>query len=168
MTAFEFNSQIISLKDTFQYFAYSLTSNQEDANDLVQETFLKALKNKDKFDPSTNIKAWLYTIMRNTFINQYRRNAKMQRVFESKENQSTVVRIPDSNLQTADSQLTSAEIMVAIEELEDEFRIPFMMHFEGYKYKEIAEELNLSIGTVKSRIFFCRQKLMKKLHHLQN
>lgn len=168
MTAFEFNSQIIGLKDTFQYFAYSLTSNHEDANDLVQDTFLKALMNKDKFDPSTNIKAWLYTIMKNTFINQYRRKAKINKVFESKENQNAVVRVKDSNYVPADSKLTSAEIMNAIEELEDEFRIPFMMHFEGYKYKEIADVLNLSIGTVKSRIFFSRQKLMKKLHHLQN
>jgi len=168
MTAFEFNSQIISLKDSFQYFAYSLTSNHEDANDLVQDTFLKALSNKDKFDPSTNIKAWLFTIMRNTFINQYRRKVKIRRVFESKEDQSAVVRVKDSNLQTADSQITSSEIMSEINKLEDEFRIPFMMHFEGYKYKEIAEKLNLSIGTVKSRIFFSRQKLMKKLHHLQN
>ena len=168
MTAFEFNSQIISLKDTFQYFAYSLTSNQEDANDLVQETFLKALKNKDKFDPATNIKAWLYTIMRNTFINQYRRQSKISRVFESKENPNGLGKIKDTNFISAESELNTAEILRAIEELEDEFRVPFMMHFEGYKYKEIADELELSIGTVKSRIFFCRQKLMKKLHHLQN
>ena len=168
MTAIEFNSQILNLKETFQYFAYSLTLNQDDANDLVQDTFLKALKNKDKFDPSTNIKAWLYTIMKNTFINQYRRKMKIRKVFESNEKESTVVRIPDINYQTADSQLTSSEIMNAIENLEDEFRVPFMMHFEGYKYKEIAEKLNLSIGTVKSRIFFSRQKLIIKLQHLQN
>lgn len=168
MTAIEFNSQILNLKESFQYFAYSLTMNQDDANDLVQDTFLKALKNKDKFDPSTNIKAWLYTIMKNTFINQYRRNMKMQRVFEANEKTSTVIRVPDMNYQSAESQLTRSEIMTAIEGLEDEFRIPFMMHFEGYKYKEIAKKLDLSIGTVKSRIFFSRQKLMKRLHHLQN
>lgn len=168
MTAIEFNSQIINLKDSFRYFAYSLTSNHEDANDLVQDTFLKALMNKDKFDPSTNIKAWLYTIMKNTFINKYRRQVKTNSMFTPADNQVHVGKVIESGHISPESRLNSMEIMQAIDELSDDFRIPFMMHFNGYKYKEIAEKMDLSIGTVKSRIFFSRQKLMKKLKYMDN
>lgn len=168
MTAIEFNTNIMNQRDSFRHFAYSLTANYDDANDLVQETLVRALKNRDKFDPSTNIKAWLFTIMKNTFINQYRRQRKSKKLFDSFENNKQIGRITDVVFVSPESKMNADEIMKAIDDLNDEFKVPFMMHFEGYKYQEIAEELNLSIGTVKSRIFFCRKKLMAKLQHLEN
>jgi RNA polymerase sigma factor (sigma-70 family) len=169
MTAIEFNHKVLSLKDKLQYFAYSLTSNQEDANDLIQDTLLKAISNKDKFDPATNMKAWVYTIMKNTFINKYRKDTKVNMVMDNTRdlfylNTSSIA----EEVVTPDSEYTHSELKKVVGELQDDHRIPFQMHFEGYKYKEIAETLNLSIGTVKSRIFFGRKKLMEQLKDFQN
>ncbi|MFU8843983.1 MAG: RNA polymerase sigma factor [Bacteroidales bacterium] len=169
MTAIEFNHKVLSLKDKLQYFAYSLTSNQEDANDLIQDTLLKAISNKDKFDPATNMKAWVYTIMKNTFINKYRKDTKVNMVMDNTRdlyylNTSSIA----EEVVTPDSEYTHGELEKVVGELQDDHRIPFQMHFEGYKYKEIAESLNLSIGTVKSRIFFGRKKLMEQLKDFQN
>lgn len=86
MTTFQFNTQLTNLRDSFQNYAYSLTQNGEDANDLVQETYLKALTYRDKFDPSTNLKAWMYTIMKNTFINNYRRETRVRKIVDTTDN----------------------------------------------------------------------------------
>ncbi|KPK82708.1 MAG: RNA polymerase subunit sigma [Bacteroides sp. SM23_62_1] len=163
MTAIEFNHQLIGLEDGLKRYAISLTANTEDALDLIQETYLKALSSRDKFEDHTNLKAWIFTIMKNTFINNYRRLVRENTTFDNTKdlyylNQSRV-----SFLATPDSEVNAEEIRKQIDLLEDEYRIPFMMHFNGYKYKEIADHLNLNIGTVKSRIFFSRQKLMASL-----
>ncbi|MEW5845800.1 MAG: RNA polymerase sigma factor [Bacteroidota bacterium] len=150
MSQQEFNQALIELEPNLERFAYSLTANREDARDLLQETYLKALTYKDKFEDNTNIKAWTFTIMKNTFINNYRKSVKQGTTFDGSTNQFLINSKPDSFGPDAN-------------ELDDEFRIPFQMHTSGYKYKEIAEKLNLKIGTVKSRIFFSRQKLMSAL-----
>jgi RNA polymerase sigma-70 factor (ECF subfamily) len=168
MTAIEFNHKILSLKDNLQYFAYSLTSNREDANDLIQDTYLKAIIHKDKFDPATNLKAWIYTIMKNTFINKYRKDVKVNTIIDSTKDLYYLNNSSQSDVVTPDSKYNHSELVRVIDNLEDEHRIPFQMHFQGYKYKEIADTLNLSIGTVKSRIFFSRKKLMEKLKDFQN
>ena len=168
MTAIEFNHKILSLKDNLQYFAYSLTSNREDANDLIQDTYLKAIIHKDKFDPATNLKAWIYTIMKNTFINKYRKDVKVNTIIDSTKDLYYLNNSSQSDVVTPDSKYNHSELVKVIDNLEDEHRIPFQMHFQGYKYKEIADTLNLSIGTVKSRIFFSRKKLMEKLKDFQN
>lgn len=157
----DFTSELISLEDSLERFAHSLTTNKDDAEDLVQDTFLKALTYMEQFEDNTNLKAWTFTIMRNTFINNYRRNAKHKTTFDDSDNQYLINSRPDQ--MTPENAFSHSEISRKVDQLEPEFRIPFQMHTSGYKYKEIADKLNLKIGTVKSRIFFSRQKLMNVL-----
>jgi len=157
----QFSTDLLALEESLNRFAYSLTSNESDAKDLVQETFLKALVYKEQYEDNTNLRAWAFAIMRNTFINNYRRNVKHATTFDSSDNQFLINSKPDQL--TPESSYSANEINSKIDSLDPEFRIPFKMHTSGYKYKEIAESLNLKIGTVKSRIFFSRQKLMDGL-----
>lgn len=163
MTAIEFNQQLINQRTPLKNFAYSLTLNSEEAQDLVQETYLKALKYRDKFADASNLKAWLYTIMKNTFINTYRRSVKTRQIITQTDDLSLVKPLSGSNSPSAESQINLKHINNAVESLEEEYKIPFMRYFDGYKYKEIADELDLPIGTVKSRIFLARKKLMADL-----
>jgi RNA polymerase sigma-70 factor (ECF subfamily) len=166
MTSVEFNKQMLAFSNQLRYFALSLTSNDEQAKDLLQETMLKAMVYQDKFADSTNLKAWLYTIMKNIFINNYRRAAKTRTIIDGT-NDLYYVNLPQvSSGRVAEAKMNEKEIYKAVEDLEDEFRIPFEMYFEGYKYKEISEHLNLPIGTVKSRIFLARKQLMHQLADL--
>lgn len=163
MTAVEFNYQLTNLSGNLERFALSLTSNSEDAKDLLQETFAKAITYRDKFEDNTNLKAWTFTIMKNTFINNYRRNVKANTTFDNTDDLYYLNLNSQATNQTPDSEFSVKEIKRNINELSDDFRLPFMMHTQGYKYKEIADKLDLKIGTVKSRIFFTRKKLMEKL-----
>lgn len=168
MSLQEFNEKILSLNPKLQIYALSLTANQEDANDLLQDTFLKAFSNKDKFNPSTNINAWAYTIMKNTFINNYRRAKKSNTIVDNSKDLYQLNSLQKNHSISPETDYNHGEIMTAIRQLEDEQRIPFEKHVAGYKYKEIAEEMNLPIGTVKSRIFLSRQKLSNKLKEFKN
>ncbi|MCB8965004.1 MAG: RNA polymerase sigma factor [Bacteroidales bacterium] len=161
MSQHEFNTALMGLEPNLERFAYSLTANRDDAKDLLQETYLKALTYKDKFEDNTNIKAWTFTIMKNTFINNYRKSVKQNTTFDSSDNQFMIN--SRSEGYGPDSMYSHDEISRHVDALDDEFRLPFQMHTSGYKYKEIADKLNLKIGTVKSRIFFSRQKLMSAL-----
>ena len=163
MTAIEFNHQLISLEQGLKRYAISLTANTEDALDLIQETYLKALSSRDKFEDHTNLKAWVFTIMKNTFINNYKRSRRENTAFDNIKDIYYLNQNKISSLATPDSEVSAEEIKKYICGLEDDYRIPFQMHFNGYKYKEIADHLNLKIGTVKSRIFFGRKKLMESL-----
>ena len=163
MDAVSFNSALIKLKEGLEYYAYSLTNNRDDAKDLVQDTFLKALIYREKFEDNTNLKAWTYTIMRNTFINNYRREIKLATIIDKTEDAYYLNTSSKSMYGMPESEMSVKELQRAINTIADEQRIPFEMQYQGYKYKEIAEQLNLSIGTVKSRIFFCRKKLINRL-----
>jgi len=163
MTAIEFNFKLVGLRDNLSYFANILTSNEEEAKDLVQDTFLKALSNREKFKPDTNLKAWTYTIMKNTFINNYRRAVKSNTIIDTTEDLYYLNNSRRTNEESPEAKISVKEIINGIEKLEAEHRKPFEMHTKGYKYKEIADALDLSIGTVKSRIFFTRKKLMASL-----
>jgi len=167
MTAIEFNYKLTGLSANLERFALSLTANKEDAKDLLQETFAKAISYREKFIDNTNLKAWTFTIMKNTFINNYRRASKSNTTFDNTNDLYYLNLNRESKGDSPDSQYYTKEINIAINELEDEFRVPFIMHTQGYKYKEIADELNLKIGTVKSRIFFTRKKLIEKLKDYQ-
>lgn len=162
MESKEFANELLALEASLQRYALSLTGSPDNAADLVQDTFLKALTFKDSFAENTNLKAWAFTIMRNTFINHYRRLSRKNTIFDDTEGQTILVNRTDDT--ETDTHLEYEEIEKAIEGLTDDFRIPFTMHTHGYKYREIADQLNLRIGTVKSRIFFSRQKLMQQLH----
>ena len=163
MTAIEFNQQLINQRTPLKNFAYSLTFNSEEAQDLVQETYLKALKYRHKFVDASNLRAWLYTIMKNTFINMYRRSVKTRQIITQTDDLSLVKPLDGSNGPSAESQINLKTINKAVESLDEEYKVPFMRYFDGYKYKEIADELDLPIGTVKSRIFLARKKLMSDL-----
>lgn len=163
MTSVEFNYKLISMQDYMLYFAKRLTNNEEDANDLVQETNYKALLFREKYVHHTNFKAWLFTIMKNIFINNYRRDKKARTFIDKTDNLNYIHQRVDTFPVTPDSELREREIREVVNNLEDDHRIPFEMHTQGFKYKEIADELDISIGTVKSRIFFGRKKLMDQL-----
>lgn len=156
-----FSAEIINLEPSLRRYAYALTLNVDDTRDLVQETFFKALNNRDKFDETTNMKAWLYTIMKNTFINDYRRRIRKQAIF-SEDVQEYVLNNKPADT-SPESDYGYRELTVMVNSLEPEFRIPFQMHDNGFKYQEIADELGLHLGTVKSRIHFSRQKLIEKI-----
>ena len=168
MTAVEFNHQMVNLKPNLEKFALSLTSDSEKAKDLLQETYLKAFANRDKFVEYSNLKAWAFTIMKNTFINNYRRAIKQNTRIDNTKDLYYINQTKEAKVGNPESALTFGEINNAINNLEDEYRLPFVLHTSGFKYKEIAEELDLKIGTVKSRIFFSRRKLMDKLKAYQS
>jgi RNA polymerase sigma factor (sigma-70 family) len=163
MTTIEFNFQLTSLWENLERFAIRLTSNRDDAKDLLQETFMKAISYRDKFSDNTNLKAWTYTIMKNTFINNYRKSSKVNTTFDHSNDLYFMNLNKASGLDLPESSYSTKEIEKKIELLDCEFKAPFLMHVKGYKYKEIADRLNLKIGTVKSRIFFARKKLMETL-----
>lgn len=168
MTNIEFNTQLMKLENQLSYFAISLTNDDEDAKDLVQDTLVKAITNQEKYREDTNLKAWTYTIMKNTFINNYRRKAKTNTMIDSTNDHyfiNSSIHNHDSN---ADSRNNTSQIVSEIKKLDLSQRKPFEMHIAGFKYKEIADHMNISIGTVKSRIFFTRKKLMTTLKDYEN
>jgi len=163
MTSIEFNSNLLAMKPKLQRFAMRLTPNRDKAPDLVQDTFLKALVSKNKYIDFTNFSAWVFTIMKNTFINNYRRYVKENTLIDSTQDLYYINLPNDQGFISPESNYAVEEIELSINSLSDEFRVPFRMYLDGFKYKEIADELGLKIGTVKSRIFLSRQKLRMSL-----
>jgi len=163
MSTLEFSQVIINNSEYLKPFAVSLTRDNETAKDLLQETMFRALANKEKYNNGTNIKAWLYTIMRNIFINDYRRRAKQNTVLDNSVNEFLINSNQLSIANTAESNLKMKEIMQAVYKLPDIFRHPFMLYFDGYKYNEIAGILKEPLGTIKSRIHFARKLLKEQL-----
>lgn len=143
-------------------FAYMLTSNRDDAYDLLQDTTLKVLDNEDKYTEGTNFKGWVFTIMRNLFINNYRRVVRNATVVDTTENLYHLNLSSESCIETPEESFGAGEISAAINEFSDEYRIPFSMHVAGYKYEEIADHMGLPLGTVKSRIFMARKRLQER------
>jgi RNA polymerase sigma factor (sigma-70 family) len=145
-------------------FAMKLTQNVDDADDLVQDTMLKALANRDKFQEGTNLKGWLYTIMKNIFINKYRRAVKSRIITDDTEGQYYINSATSGTSRNdGEASLMMKDIRTAIGGLSSKLRDPFMMSYTGYKYEEIATYLHLPLGTVKVRIHNARQELMKNL-----
>ena len=161
-TTTSFQANLMNLQSNLLNFAYMLTSNRDDAYDLLQDTTLKALDNQDKYAENTNFKAWVMTIMRNIFINNYRRTARAATVVDTTDNLYHLNLSQDSGFESPEESYGASEITMAINEFSDKYRIPFSMHVAGYKYNEIAEKMNLPLGTVKSRIFFARKKLQER------
>ncbi len=163
MTAIEFNASLTEMQKYLETFAKQLTGNEDDAKDLTQETFLKALVYREKYVNHNNFKAWVYTIMKNIFINNYRRQKKSKTIIDQTED-LYYLNISNSNSDTdPESMYYVSELEHGIKQLDADFRKAFDMYNDGYKYKEIAETLKLTIGTVKSRIFYSRKKLMEQL-----
>lgn len=163
MTAIEFTHKVASLRPTLRSFTRRFTTDRDESLDLVQDTILKALTYRDKFRDDTNLTGWLFTIMRNTYINNYRKN---QRSKTSRDDTKELYYLNVEDTHTfnkPESSVEFKEIWRHVNTLRDELMIPFKMHTTGYKYHEIAKQLKLPIGTVKNRIFHARKEIQKKL-----
>ena len=158
-----FTRDLINVQNDLLRFAYKLTANHEDANDLLQETSLKALDNEEKYAAETNFKGWMYTIMRNIFINNYRKTVRDQTFVDQTDNLFHLNLPQDSGFDSTEGAYDLKEIHRIVNALPKDYRVPFAMYVSGFKYREIAEKLGLPLGTVKSRIFFTRQRLQNDL-----
>lgn len=163
METHQFERQLSILRPTLYQFTRKFTTNRDESLDLVQDTILKALNHKSKFRDDVNLKGWLYTIMRNTFINQYRKSSKFRKsVGENAEfkylntEETYTFNKPEGNLQWK-------EVWNVVDSIKEELGKPFKMYTSGYKYQEIAKHLELPLGTVKNRIFQARQEIQKQL-----
>ncbi|MBK7291058.1 MAG: RNA polymerase sigma factor [Chitinophagaceae bacterium] len=164
MSATEFNQMLISQADFLKPFAINLTRDSEAAQDLFQETLYKALANHEKYNTGTNIKAWLFTIMRNIFINDYRRKSKQKTIFDNTPNDYLLDYKQSTISNDAESDMRLKEVKKAVEELPEIFKTPFKLYFDGYKYNEIADALAEPLGTIKSRIHFARKLLKEQIN----
>ena len=163
MRTADFAQNLLGMQSELHRFALKLTADREEADDLLQETSLKALDNEDKYTPDTNFKGWMYTIMRNIFINNYRKTVRDQTFVDHTDNLFHLSLPQDSGFDSTEGNYDLKEIRRIVNALPKEYRVPFSMYVSGFKYREIAERLGLPIGTIKSRIFFTRQRLQKDL-----
>lgn len=163
MEHFEFIKNLLSIQCNMLSYARLLTSDIDDARDLTQDTTLKALVNWRKYIDNTNFKGWILTIMRNIFINQYRKMSRCPMVNDTTDSQFYINNGNEPTSEPVDMDASVGEINGAINLIPDELRRPFSMMLAGYKYQEIAERMSLPIGTVKSRIFAARQRLQSSL-----
>ena len=163
MTKIEFNTLVIRQAIPLRSYALHFTHNADDANDLVQDTILKAITYYNKFKEGTNLKGWLYTIMKNTFINNYRRFIKMN-TFVTKSDEITSPNLVFSSTKNqGEAKFVMDDLKKALDRLPADYYMPFTMYFEGHKYHEIADRLVIPIGTVKTRIHVARKLLKKSL-----
>jgi RNA polymerase sigma-70 factor (ECF subfamily) len=157
-------SQIIGFRQTLLTLTRRFSNNTEERQDLVQDTLLKALMYGDKFREGTNLKGWLFTIMRNTFINNYRKS-KLEKTLNDSAQSSRFLNIPEQHtFNRPHENMELQEIWSRVNDIKEEYLVPFKMHTMGYKYEEIATHLNIPVGTVKSRIFQARKDIQKNLH----
>ena len=163
MNATEFSEQLLEMEQSLLKYACRFKLGDADSRDLVQETFLKAILSRDKFVDTGFLRAWIFTIMRNTFINNYRHNVLHNTHCDRTEESFYINQTKCSGSDNPDSIYSVTEITKNIEQLKDKFRVPFKMYVAGYRYREIANTINLNIGTVKSRIFLARKVLMNNL-----
>lgn len=163
MPSIDFNQMLVHNAEFLKPFAITLTRDSESAKDLFQETLYRAIANKDKYNIGTNIKAWLYTIMRNIFINNYRRKVKQNTILDSTPNEYLINLTQAVTSNAAENNLSLKHIQEAIHNLPEIFRNPFLLHFDGFRYHEIAEMLHEPLGTIKSRIHFARKLLKEQI-----
>ena len=163
MNSITFQKDLLGVQDDLLRFAYKLTSDREEANDLLQETSLKALDNEDKYMPDTNFKGWMYTIMRNIFINNYRKSLREVDMTDSTYNlyAQTMTEGEDGN--RFETIYDLKELYKVINAVPEELKKPFLMFVAGFKYREIAEKMDLPVGTIKSRLFLIRKRLQQDL-----
>ena len=163
MKSLSFRKDLIGVQEELLRFAYKLTANREEANDLLQETSLKALDNEEKYVPDTNFKGWMYTIMRNLFINNYRRVTREMSMMDDSYSigRQNLLEVEDG--ERFEYAYDLKELHKVINAVPESMRKPFLMYVAGFKYNEIAEKMGLPIGTIKSRLFFVRKRLQKEL-----
>lgn len=157
------NLQICDHKNALQAFALKYTQDIDDANDLVQDTLLKAFRYSKLFKQGTNLRGWLFTILKNTYINDYRRSKRKENIIIQTEEISDFSLSTKPETNTCHSKFVTDDINMILSKLQPAYYIPFVRYFEGYKYQEIAEMLDIPIGTVKTRIHLARQILKSRL-----
>lgn len=163
MDAITLEKELLSVRPKLCVYAKQLTNCVEDAEDLVQETMYKILTNASKYVTEQNFKGWAFTILKNIFINDYRRNSKRSQINDSTPNDYF---LNLSNLythETPDIIMSEKEISSIVNSFSHEFREPFTLYLEGYSYQEIADKMGIPLGTVKSRIFFARKRMQNQL-----
>jgi len=163
MTTNQFTALISDYDSSLRSFALKFTRDEDDANDLIQDTMMKAFRYMDRYQDGTNLKGWLYTIMRNTFINNYRKLSRTGELITQSEELSSVQLSTSSTKNTAEGAFVLGDIQGALLNLAEQYRVPFVRYVEGYKYEEIAAELSIPLGTVKTRIHEARRILSRKL-----
>lgn len=159
----KFETLITEYRTILRAYAMKFTRDEDDANDLMQDTLLKAFAYFANFKPGTNFKGWLFTIMKNTFINNYRRNVRKHELIVTEEDISSNNLMVSATRNTAEAGFVGRDISKALATLPPPLYNPFMRYFEGYKYHEIAKEAGLPVGTVKTRIHHARVHLKKYL-----
>ena len=168
ITTTTIHEQLLSLQGKLYSYALSMTCNKEEAEDLLQDTTLRALDNSEKFAANTNFKAWVFTLMKNVFINNYRKMVREHK-YVVEDGELYCFNLPgEDGFSSPESAQSLNDIMAAVNSLEEELKSPFTLHVLGYKYNEISEKLNIPIGTVKSRIFGARKVLMNQLKDYAN
>lgn len=167
----EFEQQTLPHMEVLYNYALRMTGNREDANDLLQETFLKAYRFWDKFEQGTNLRAWLFRIMKNTYINLYRKVVKEPDKVDYDEIEGYYNLIRDQNSDDNDlqekifGQLLDDDVSKALESLPEEFRtVVILCDIEGLAYEEIAEFIQIPVGTVRSRLHRGRKLLYAALY----
>jgi RNA polymerase sigma-70 factor (ECF subfamily) len=176
MAADPFETEALSFLDALYRTALRMTRSEAEAEDLVQETYIRAFRFRHQFTPGTNLKAWLFRILTNTFINQYRRKAARPDTTELDDVEESILyrhmrdvspgsASPDPEAELIDKTLSS-EVKDALEALPEKFRTTLLLDVEGFSYKEIAEVLDIPIGTVMSRLHRGRKFLQKRLYDL--
>ena len=163
MNAAAFRRDLLEMQSELQRFAFKLTADKEEANDLMQETSLRSLENMEKYTPDTNFKGWVYTIMRNLFINNYRKILREQTYVDYTDNLHNIDSTQLTNDSITENDYDRKELYRVVNSLPDIYRVPFSMFVSGFKYREIADKLSLPLGTVKSRIFLTRRSLQEEL-----
>jgi RNA polymerase sigma-70 factor (ECF subfamily) len=176
MAADPFETEALSFLDALYRTALRMTRSEAEAEDLVQETYIRAFRFRHQFTPGTNLKAWLFRILTNTFINQYRRMAARPDTTELDDVEESILyrhmRVvspgsasPDPEADLIDPPLSSEE-KDALEAPPEKFRTTLLLDVEGFSYTEIAEVLDIPIGTVMSRLHRGRKFLQKRLYDL--
>lgn len=163
MATTKFQAKILAVQDNLLNFAFMLTSNRDDAYDLLQDTTLKVLDSEDKYIENTNFKGWAFTIMRNIFINNYRKKVRANTVIDRSDDLYQLNMPQTSGYESPDGAVQIKDKHALIDTFSDDMRIPFSLHLAGYKYTEIAEYMHMPVGTIKSRIFFARKRLQNEL-----
>jgi RNA polymerase sigma-70 factor, ECF subfamily len=171
----EFEREALPHMDALYNFALRMTGDSDDANDLVQDTFLKAFRFFDKFEKGTNCKAWLFRIMKNTFINTYRKKTKEPDKVDYEEVENFYENVKPSSTDSAHLEkeiydnLLDDEISAAIASLPDDFKtVIILSDIEGFTYDEIADFIDCPVGTVRSRLHRARKMLFAKLYKYAN
>lgn len=163
MTTNQFTDLISEYNSSLRSFALKFTRDEDDANDLIQDTMMKAYRYLNRYQDGTNLKGWLYTIMRNTFINNYRKSSRTGDLITQSEELSAAQLSTSSAKNAAEGAFVLGDIQGALANLAEQYRVPFIRYVEGYKYEEIAAELSIPLGTVKTRIHEARRILSRKL-----